>query len=119
MSPFVQAFLLMVLMGVMTAGGQIFLKLGMKGRERPSGVWGMILFCLNIRILTGLFLALTAPLVYIRALAFLGLSGTYGLNGLSYFFVFAFSRIFLNEKGSLMHLAGLILIAGGIALWSI
>lgn len=119
MSPFLSAFLLMILMGMMTAGGQVLIKLGMMGRERPAGIFTMILFCLNLQIITGLMLALSAPLVYIQALKLLGLSGAYGLNGLSYLFVFAFSRIFLGEKGSILHLAGLLLIAGGVAIWSI
>lgn len=119
MSSFMAAFLLMTLMGMMTAGGQVLIKLGMKGRERPAGITGMILFCVNLRIIVGLLLVLIAPLVYIQALKHLGLSGAYGLNGLSYIFVFAFSRIFLGEKATILHLAGLILIVGGVAVWSI
>ena len=116
---FLSALGLMVLMSVMTAGGQVLLKGGMRGRTRPSGPLQMIRFTLHPQILAGLFLALTAPLVYIQALKLLGLSAVYGLNGLSYFFVYAFSRIFLDEKGSRLHLAALLLIAGGVAVWSI
>jgi len=119
MSPFLSAFLLMILMGIMTAAGQVLIKLGMLGSESPSGISAMVRVCLNFRIITGFMLALSAPLVYIQALKFLGLSATYGLNGLSYIFVFAFSRIFLGERVSVLHLAGLVLIAGGVAVWSI
>ncbi len=118
MTNFMTALLQMTLMGLMTAGGQLFIKLGMKGRARPVGLVEMVRFCLNPLILSGLFLALAAPLVYIQALKLLGLSAVYGLNGLTYLFVYALSRIVLKEEGSLLHLAGLVFIAGGVFVWS-
>ncbi len=116
---FIRALGLMILMAAMTSGGQVLIKLGLNKTGPAKGLRGMIFACLQPSVLTGLCLALGAPLVYLKALALMGLSSVYGLNGISYFFVYALSRTVLHEKGSLLHLAGLILIAGGIVVWSI
>ena len=116
---FIQALGFMILMAAMTAGGQVLIKLGLNKTRPVPGLPRMIRACGHPAVLAGLFLALGAPLIYLKALALLGLSSVYGLNGISYFFVYAFSRFVLKEKGSLLHLAGLVLIAGGIVVWSI
>jgi len=111
--------LLMLLMCLMTGAGQVLVKKGMTGRQRGAGLTGLIRFFLHPLLLGGMLLVLGAPLIYIRVLADLGLSGAYGLNGISYIIVYALSRIVLKEEGSWLHGAGLILIAGGVFVWSI
>lgn len=119
MTPRLQALLLMTAMSLLTGTGQIFLKKGLLQETPAKGIFPMIKLCFRPLILGGLILALLAPLVYLRALALLGLSGVYGLNGISYFVVYGLSRFILKERGSYLHLVGLVLIGGGIALWSL
>jgi drug/metabolite transporter (DMT)-like permease len=117
-SDFYQALIFMILMTLMTALGQILLKIGVSRQKRPHNVRSLFFFILDLPVLGGLLLALAAPFVYLKALSHLSLGELYGLNGLSYFFVFILSRIILKERGNWFHWAGLILIALGIALWS-
>ena len=116
---FFHALFLMILMAGMTASGQVLVKAGLKKGKILPGIPGMVRACFRPFVLTGLMLALAAPLVYLQALKILGLSSVYGLNGLTYFFVYALSRFVLKEGGTRLHLAGLILIAGGVVLWSV
>ncbi len=118
-APFLKALGLMTLMAGMTAGGQVLLKLGLDAAGFTLSFRSLFSLMLKPKVLMGLLLALAAPLVYLKALSLLGLSSVYGLNGISYFFVYFLSRFILHEKGSSLHLAGLLLIAGGITVWSI
>ena len=113
------SFLLMLLMCLMTSGGQVLIKKGLNKRTVQPGLPGLVRSFFQPYLVAGMLLVLGAPLLYIQVLRQLGLSGAYGLNGLSYIFVYALSRLVLKEKGSCLHAAGLILIATGVFVWSI
>ncbi len=113
------SILLMLLVCIMTAFGQVLAKQGLTGRSRGPGFTELIRFLVHPRIIAGMLLVLGAPLIYIQVLKRLGLSGAYGLNGLSYLIVYSLSRLILKERGSALHTAALLLISGGVFIWSI
>lgn len=111
--------ILMILMCFLTASGQILVKKGINRKEEKG------ISPLNLRyfsdpaILGGGVMILAAPLVYLNVLRRIGLTGAFGLNGLSYIVVYVLGLAVLKEKGSRIQTAGIALISLGVAIWSI
>lgn len=112
------AYLLMILMCLFTGAGQILVKTGIRRQEakglalRQLRYWGQPLF------FAGGALVLAAPILYMQVLSRLGLTGAFGLNGLSYPLIYGLSLLFLRERGSWRQTAGVLIIFAGIAVWS-
>lgn len=112
------ALLIMSLLALTTALGQILLKKGVSRRAFPKDLSTLFVFLGDPRILGGLALALLGPVLYLKALTFLSLGELYGLNGLSLLAVFLLARVVLKERGNRFHHAGLALILAGVLVWS-
>lgn len=103
-------YLLMTLMCLAVSTGQVLVKKGIN-RRKP--------YYLDWYIAAGALLVLFAPLIYLRVVKTEGLSGAFGLNGLSYLAVYFLGIAVLKEKGSLLQTVGVVFILGGIVIWSI
>ncbi len=103
---------LMLLMCLLTSTGQILVKKGINRRKDNK-------YYREPYILSGGILVLTAPLLYLKVLSIAGLSGAYGLNGLSYIIIYIMGRLVLKEQGSFLQASGLVLITCGVIIWSI
>ncbi len=111
------AFLLMILILLMVAGGQTLLKKGIQaGRERG---WSRLASLFHPLVLLAGAMVLASPVLYVRVVAILGLSSAFGLNALSYPLIFLLSRFFLKETSNPWHWSGLILITAGVFAWSL
>lgn len=113
------SLLVMVLMGLMTAAGQVLVKKGLNQQAARGLSLGQIRFYLNPRFFLGGALVLTAPFLYLEVLSRLGLAAAFPLNGLSYPLVYALGILCLGEKGNRRQTAGVLVIFAGITLWSI
>lgn len=100
-------------MAALTAAGQVFLRRGAVHLVRKRGLRQFLLSFINPYLITGLFLALAAPLLYIRALSGLPLSQAFMFNSLSHLLVFLAGRFVLKERAHLLHWIGLSLIVLG------
>lgn len=111
------AYVLMFLMLLMVALGQILLKKGISiGVQRGKGRVASLFHPL---VLLAGFIVLVSPFLYIRVVALLGLSGAFGLNALNYPLIFILSGACLGEKSNSRHWSGVILISLGVVIWSI
>lgn len=100
----------MALMCLSASTGQILVK---KGLNRKKAYY------LDPFIFAGVFLVLLSPFLYMKAVQTAGLSGAFGLNGFSYIIVYLLGITVLGEKGSLLQTLGILLISGGVFIWSI
>jgi len=97
---------LMILMVCLTTCSQYLIKSALNSRKK-------------FRLLLGALIMAGAPLLYIKAICFEGLTGIYGLNGLSYLMVFMVSVFLLKERTGPYHIAGIIMITTGVVLWNL
>jgi len=102
-------YLIMTAMCLTASTGQILVKKGIN-RKKPN--------YLDIYIFAGGFLVVLSPLLYLKAVSMVGLSGAFGLNGLSYIIVYILGVAILREKGSFLQTLGILLISGGVFIWS-
>lgn len=109
----------MLIMCILTSVGQVLVKKGINIRKERGMNSLSFLYFLQPHILSGIFFVLISPPIYIHVVRLSGLSAAYGLNGLSYIIVYALGSLFLKEKGSMLHTAGLIFISTGVFIWSI
>lgn len=100
-------------MAILTATGQVFLRRGALQLVRKRGLSRLLLSFVNPYLITGLLLALAAPLLYIRALGGLPLSEAFMYNSLSHLLVFLAGRFLLQERAHVLHWIGLCLIVIG------
>ena len=108
--------LLLVIMTVFTASGQLLIKRGTAGLSWGRSIKAFFVSLKNPFIISGLFLALAAPLLYIRALGTIPLSKAFMFNSLSHVFVFLAGKFILGEKAGFLHWLGISLIAAGFIL---
>jgi len=111
---------LMILMVCLTTCSQYLIKSALNSRKkfRLLSKIEVILFSTSSVLLGALIMA-GAPLLYIKAICFEGLTGIYGLNGLSYLMVFMVSVFLLKERTGPYHIAGIIMITTGVVLWNL
>jgi len=100
----------MTAMCLSASTGQILVKKGLN-RKR--------LHYLDPYIFAGVALVLLSPFLYMKAVQMAGLSGAFGLNGISYIIVYLLGVTVLREKGSFLQTLGILLISGGVLIWSI
>lgn len=112
-------FLIMIAMCFFTSTGQVLVKRGINQRMVQGVTLKNLLYFFEPHILIGGFLVLISPLLYLKVLSLTGLSEAYGLNGLSYIIVYLMGVFILKERGSFLQSLGILLITGGIILWSI
>jgi len=111
------AFIKLVIMILLVSGGQICMKLGAvrvvyeRGRLQFRSLF-------NPFLIAGGLMVVFAPLLYFSALRDIPLSTAYGFTGLTYIIVFLGSYFILKEKITIFHVAGIILIGAGFALWN-
>lgn len=97
----------MLIMCLFTSSGQVLVKKGINNKTHKK-----------LFISSGGLLIITAPLLYLKVLKEVGLSNAYGLNGISYLFIYIMAMVFLKEKGSLFQTIGILLITIGVIIWS-
>lgn len=114
-----KAILLMLSVCLLNTLGQILAKKGINRQKEKQNSSKGILFFFEPKIIAGSLMALVAPLFYIKAIEAAGLGQIYGLNGLNYLIVYTAGILLLKEQGSTRKTLGILLIAGGIALWSL
>jgi len=108
--------LLLVLSAVLTATAQYCIRRGARSLSRGKGLGKFLISFFRPFLLTGLFLTLTVPLLYIRALSDCPLSRAFAFNSLTHLFVFLTGRFLLKEKTGRLQWAGLALILTGFLL---
>jgi uncharacterized membrane protein len=99
-------------MCLITSTGQILVKKGINRRSDNKYYREPFIFF-------GGILVLAAPMLYLKVLSITGLSGAYGLNGLSYIVIYIMGRLVLKERGSFFQALGLVFITCGVFIWSI
>lgn len=109
----------MVIMCLFTASGQILVKKGIRRREEENISTRSVHYFFESSIISGGLLILFAPLLYLKVLSMTGLSGAFGLNGISYIIVYLMGIFILKERGSFLQTLGILFITGGILIWSI
>lgn len=112
------AYLKLLVMILAVSAGQVFMKIGAGRVIRQDGRLILRSF-LNPFLIAGGASVLLTPLLYFSALRDISLSAAYGFTGLTYIIVFLFSWLLLKEKITLLHLAGILCIAGGFTLWNL
>jgi len=108
----------LIIMCLLTAFGQINIKIGAGRIIIGEGPAVFVKSCLNRHLVSGGITTLTAPLFYFYAVARLDLNVAYGFTGLTYILVFCGSFLLLKEKITPYHLGGILLIFIGILSWS-
>jgi len=111
--------LLMIVMCLFTSAGQVLVKMGINQRKNRDMSLKNLLYFFEPHILTGGFLVVVSPLLYLKVLSLTGLSNAYGMNGISYITVYLMGVFILKEKGSFLQTLGILFITGGILIWSI
>ena len=110
-------YLMMVLILLMVAAGQILLKKGIQ-LSRDAGKGRIASLFHPLVLLAGVMVA-ASPLLYVLVVSRMGLSSAFGLNALNYPLIFLLSRFFLKESSNRWHWSGLILISAGVFFWSL
>lgn len=115
--------LLLVLLSVVLVDvGQLFLKYGMNqvgALDFSSGyITPFFGVFLNVFVLIGVLLFISSSLGWLLALSKVPLSYAYPIISVGYVFVSISSWIFFDEALSLMRIAGLSVIVGGVFLLS-
>lgn len=112
-------YFIMILMCLFTSSGQVLVKKGIEDRGQEGASPRNIRYYFEYHIIAGGLLILFSPFLYLKVLKLTGLSGAFGLNGISYIIVYLMGVFILKEKGSFLQTLGIILITGGIVIWSI
>ena len=105
--------LLLIIIAVMIASGQVLLKKGLSSVIRGNGIKAFIMSLSYPPLFAGVVLIMTAPLLYIKALEDLPLSAAFMFNSLTHLFVFLAGRFILGEKAGLLQWIGIALIITG------
>lgn len=105
------AIILVVIVTVFNAVGQLFLKIGMT-RFVPTVV-GIVT---NIVLILGVVLYAISMLIFVSALKKAPLSHLFPFMALTFIWVLLLSAFFLKEPVTALDTAGIILISGGVAL---
>jgi len=113
------AYLLMILMSIIVSVGQILVKGGVNLQEAKGLSPRQGGYYLSLPLVAGGVLVMAAPLIYLEVVHRLGLSGAFGLNGLTYLMIYGMGLLILKEKSSLLQTAGVLLIVMGMVVWSI
>ncbi len=112
-------YIIMIIMCLFTSSGQVLVKKGIERRGKEGISPLKLLYYFESHILAGGLLILFSPLLYLKVLKLTGLSGAFGLNGISFIFVYLMGVFILKERGSFLQTLGIVLITGGILIWSI
>lgn len=108
-------YLILMLSAILlTAIGQIFLKIGSKKIQRHF--WDPYL---NPASFTGYFIYLISTILLLFSFQEIPLKLFAALSALNFIFILIFSGIFLNEKISKMKIIAILLIATGVAVFNI
>ncbi len=111
------SYLCLAAMVLLTAAGQILVKLGATGVEYGAGPRAFFRSLWRWPLLAGAVAVLAAPVFYFVALARVPLSLAYPFTGFTYVLVLLGSAWILGERLRLEHAAGVALIFLGIALF--
>lgn len=118
LTPEMRGYAALALMVLLTTTGQLFLKGGSQRIDFSRGFVRGLRSMANFRTLLGGVTVVAAPLLYMYALSLLPLSTAYGFTGLGYVGVVLGSRIVLEEKITLYHIYGSLVILSGLILWN-
>lgn len=111
--------LLLLAVVLLSTLGQIGAKRGAVKVVTGAG-WGkMILSAFNLPLILGSLAVFGAPLLYFKALQGSSLLFAYSFTVLGYPLVLISSRFLLNERLTLWHWGGIILISGGVFCWTL
>jgi uncharacterized membrane protein len=106
--------ILIVIAVILSTCGQIFLKIGVKKNKYKHYIY----LYLNVHTITGYIFLFSATLFSLYSLRILPVKVLAFILPLSFIFVMLFSKIFLKESISKLHIIGTILIGIGILVFN-
>ena len=109
-------YLLLVIMPLLAATGQILIKQAAPSIRTGDGLFCFVKSLIHPKIAAGAAAVLAAPLLYILALEEVPLSEAFAFNSLNYIFVFIAGRVFLSERPHPLQYAAAVFIAAGLLL---
>ncbi len=114
----ITVYIKLFLMVMLTSFSQILIKIGSGKIITKSGTAVLIKTFFNPFIIVGLAFVAVAPLLYFSALSILPLNAAFSFNGLGYIIVIILGGFILKERITVFHIAGGLLIFGGILVWN-